>query len=42
MFDDIEDDDEDLMDDFDCGMGPDGICMKAGTEECDFECPHSD
>lgn len=22
-----------------CGMGPDGYCSLAGTEECDFECP---
>ncbi len=26
---------------FDCGMGPDGLCQYAGTEECD-ECPLSD
>lgn len=24
-----------------CGMLPDGICMKAGSEECDWECPFS-
>jgi hypothetical protein len=29
------DDDED---DFDCMMGPDGQCGKAGSEECDWEC----
>jgi hypothetical protein len=22
-----------------CGMTPSGQCMKAGSEECDFECP---
>lgn len=22
-----------------CGMGPDGQCSLAGTEECDWECP---
>ena len=26
-------------DDFDCGMGADGQCGKAGSEECDWECP---
>lgn len=25
--------------DFDCGMTPDGLCGKAGSEECDWECP---
>ncbi len=24
---------------FDCGMLPDGTCMLAGTEDCDWECP---
>lgn len=23
----------------DCGMTPSGSCMKAGSEECDFDCP---
>ena len=23
----------------DCGMLADGTCMKAGSEECDWECP---
>lgn len=23
---------------FDCGMMPDGQCLKAGSEECDWEC----
>ena len=32
-----DDDDEEL---FDCGMMADGGCSKAGTEECDWECPH--
>lgn len=31
-----EDDDEDF---FDCMMGPDGQCGKAGSEECEFDCP---
>ena len=25
-----------------CGMLADGTCMKAGSEECDWECPFSD
>lgn len=25
----------------DCGLGIDGQCSKAGSEECDFECPYS-
>lgn len=24
-----------------CGMLRDGTCMKAGSEECDWECPFS-
>lgn len=24
-----------------CSMGRDGLCGKAGSEECDFECPFS-
>jgi hypothetical protein len=36
--DDFVDEDED--DYFDCHMDPDtGQCGKAGSEECDFECP---
>lgn len=31
------DDEDDLYDD--CSMGPGGLCGKAGSEECDFECP---
>lgn len=26
---------------FDCGLGPDGQCSMAGSEDCDWECPHS-
>lgn len=33
-------DDEDAT--FDCALGPDGQCGKAGSEECDFECPMRD
>jgi hypothetical protein len=25
-----------------CGMLPDGTCVKAGSEECDWECPFSE
>ena len=24
-----------------CGMTADGTCMLAGTEHCDWDCPHS-
>lgn len=34
-----ETDDEDC-DEGDCGMGPDGQCQYAGTEWCDWSCPH--
>lgn len=38
--DDFDDDpDFDGDDDDDCAMMPDGQCGKAGSEECDFECP---
>ncbi len=30
-------DDDDGMDD--CGRMPDGTCMLAGTEHCDWDCP---
>lgn len=33
------DDGDDGEFEFDCGMYPDGQCGKAGSEECDFECP---
>lgn len=35
----FDDDERDEDDDFDCMMGPDGLCEKAGSEECDWECP---
>lgn len=42
---DYEEDDEYLEDEdeefFDCGLMPDGGCSKAGSEECDWECPFS-
>ena len=31
-------DDDGAEFEFDCGLGPDGQCSKAGTEECDWEC----
>ncbi len=32
--------DDDEFDPYgDCAMMPDGLCGKAGSEECDFECP---
>ena len=45
------DDDTDLCDccgesweqcrnNFDCGLMPNGQCLKAGSEECDWECPN--
>jgi hypothetical protein len=34
--DDFDEDDDEF---FDCAMTSDGQCMKAGSEECDFECP---
>jgi len=38
---DYDDGDYDPEDDFefDCHLGPDGQCGKAGSEECDWECP---
>jgi hypothetical protein len=38
LYDDNSFDDEDF---FDCGLTPDGYCTKAGSEECDWECPYS-
>ena len=41
-----EDDDEGEIDDleeegyFDCHLDLQGYCGKAGSEECDFECPY--
>lgn len=38
--------DDDVFDEedfeFDCHLGPDGQCGKAGSEECDWECPMRD
>ena len=33
--------DEDEDDTFDCGLMGDGQCSMAGSEWCDWECPHS-
>lgn len=41
---DFLDDDDDGAEDnlIDCGFIPgEGLCTKAGTEECDWECPHN-
>jgi hypothetical protein len=35
------DDDSDDEDFLDCGMGPTSQCAYAGTEWCDWSCPHS-
>lgn len=34
-----DDQDDDGFDE--CGMTEDGLCMLAGTEHCDWDCPHS-
>jgi ribosomal protein L37E len=38
-FDQDNDPEDDPEDWFDCGMLADGTCMKAGSEECDWDCP---
>jgi hypothetical protein len=35
------DDDDGEFDDDRCGMMADGTCLLVGTEECDWDCPHS-
>ena len=35
-------DDDDPWETFDCHMDRDGYCGKAGSEECEFECPYRD
>ncbi len=37
VFDYMDEEDEE----FDCGLGPDGQCSMAGSEDCDWDCPHS-
>ena len=39
-YDDEEFEDDDELHD-DCGLMADGQCMKAGSEDCDWECPYS-
>ena len=34
----FDDEDEPWLD---CALMPDGQCLKAGSEECDWECPYS-
>lgn len=36
----LDDEEEDFEDDFDCMLGPDGQCLNAGSEDCDFMCPN--
>lgn len=36
------DDDLDEEEDFDCHMDNNGFCGKAGSEECEFDCPYRD
>lgn len=38
-FDDERESEDDSLDD--CGRLPDGTCMLAGTEHCDWDCPYS-
>jgi hypothetical protein len=44
-FEDYEREAEDQFDEFDewfdCGMMPNGQCTKAGSEECDWDCPRN-
>jgi hypothetical protein len=37
--DDFDDEDDEFNLGIDCSMGQDGLCDKAGSEECD-ECPY--
>jgi hypothetical protein len=39
-YDDPRDWDEEDGDYEDCGLMSDGQCLKAGSEECDWECPN--
>lgn len=40
-YDDFDDEAEDETAWIDCGLSPDGQRSKAGSEECDWECPYS-
>jgi hypothetical protein len=35
-----DDDDEPYEPGFDCHMDKHGLCDKAGSEECDWDCPY--
>lgn len=40
-YDEFDGDDGDDLDDFDCHLDPTtGLCGAAGSEDCEFECPH--
>lgn len=39
-YDDEEPDEADPYESFDCAMDGRGNCGKAGSEECDWECPY--
>jgi hypothetical protein len=42
-YDDEDDGDDDGSEfEFDCARDQHGFCGKAGSEECDFECPYRD
>ena len=36
----VDDPDEDEFESFDCAMDRNGHCGKAGSEQCDWECPY--
>jgi len=38
---DEEDEEEDEFESFDCHRDRHGYCGKAGSEECEFECPYN-
>ena len=40
--DDYDPDDEDSWLEMECGLMHDGQCAMAGSEHCDFTCPHRD
>jgi hypothetical protein len=38
---DDDEEEEDEFESFDCAMDRNGYCGKAGSEECEFECPYN-
>jgi hypothetical protein len=41
--DDFGEDEQEFLQSLDeCGLQDDGLCLDAGTEYCDFECPYRD